>query len=370
MNRFKFSPSHARPFALSLVILVVAAACGGNSGTASPTPAAATTAVAAATATQDPWAAVLAAAKNDGKATVLTTEIPGWVDAQTAAFKQASGLDMVVAARGANGVLETRLTAEVQAGAVQTDVYEDVDRAFFAAHSDWFVDLSTAGLPNYASYPAGAKFKTYCADDKWDVSGVTYNSNLVGPNDVPKTWADLIDPKWKGKVIVSDPKPGGFYLQWALIMRGAFGPTYLQGVAALNPTFNTSSVGASQTVGSGAKSLSFLSQVDSGTDAAKAGAPIKFQLIRNPDVGSQACVGILKNAPHPAAAKVLLNYLLSADSQSAACKAGVPNVSPLNAAGCYQIPADFKMPQVNDKGVFPGMDDDALKAQAIKELGE
>jgi iron(III) transport system substrate-binding protein len=368
MNRFNICMSHARPFAFGLVILVVAAACGGNGTTAaSPTPAAATTA--AATATQDPWAAVQAAAKGTS-ATILTTEIPGWVDAQTAAFKQATGLDMVVAARGANGVLETRLTAEVQAGAVQTDVYEDVDRAFFATHSDWFLDLSTAGLPNYAGYPAGGKFKTYCADDKWDVSGVTYNTNLVGPNDVPKTWQDLVDPKWKGKVIVSDPKPGGFYMQWALIMRGAFGPQYLQAVAALNPTFNTSSVGASQTVGSGAKALSFLSQVDSGTDAAKAGAPIKFQLIRNPDVGSQACVGILKNAPHAAAAKVLLNFLLSKESQSAACNAGVPNVSPLNAAGCYQIPADFKMPQVNDKGVFPGMDDDALKAQALKDLGE
>ena len=363
----KMATSIARLFTVSLATIVVAAACGGSGSTASPSPAAST---AAATATPDPWAAVMTAAKTDGKAVLLTTEIPGWVDAQTAAFKSATGVDLSVAARGANGVLETRLTAEVQSGAVQTDVYEDVDRSFFAAHSDWFLDLSTAGLPNYANYPAGAKFKTYCADDKWDVSGVTYNTNLVGASDVPQTWKDLIDPKWKGKVIVSDPKPGGYYLQWALIMRQAFGPSYLQGVAALNPTFMSSSVGAAQTVGSGAKALSFLSQVDSGTDVQKAGAPIKFQLLRNPDVGSQACVGILKNAPHAAAAKVLLNFLISADSQAAACKAGVPNVSPVNASGCYQIPTDFKMPQFNDKGIYPGMDDDALKAQAIKELGE
>jgi iron(III) transport system substrate-binding protein len=360
-------PSYVRGVALTLVITLLGA-CGG-SGAASPAPTVAATSTVAATATADAWAEVMAAAKKEGTSTSLFTETPGWIEAQQNLFKQQTGLEMAVAARGANGVLETRLTAEVGAGAIQTDVYEDVDRSFYAAHLDWFVDLSKAGLPNYASYTEKGKWKNVCIDVKWSVSGYTYNTNLVSEADAPKTWQDLVNPKFKGQVVLSDPKPGGYYMQWALIMRNAFGPTYLQQVAALNPTLMSSSVGAAQQVGAGAKMLSFLSQVDSGSDVAKAGAPVKFRILRNPDVGSQACVGILKNSPHPATAKVLLNFLMTPDSQSAPCKAGIPNVSPIKAPGCFEVPADWVPPTLTDKGTYQGMDDEALKAQALKELG-
>lgn len=338
------------------------------SACSSSTPAATATGGAGASASSG-WDAIVAAAQKEGSANILTTEIPGWVDAETSAFKSTAGLTMNTLARGANGVLETRLTSEVQANAIQTDVYEDVDRSFFVQHADWFVDLSAANLPNYAAYPQAAKWKAICVDDKWDVSGVTYNTNLVTGSDIPQTWQDLTNPKWAGKVVLSDPSPGGFYLQWAVDMQQNFGDDYLKKIAQLHPTLQASSVAAAQDVASGAAALSFLSQVDSGSDVKAKGGPIGFQILRNPDVGSQACVGILKGSPHPNAAKVLLNFLMSADSQSAACKAGVPNVSPLNATGCFQVPAGWKPPQVNDQGVFPGMDNATLKTQVLQDLG-
>jgi iron(III) transport system substrate-binding protein len=367
-------PGRPRSLQLAGVIFVALLVAACSSG-ASPTPTAAPSATPAPTASTAPsastsaWDAVVAAAKQEGQVGLLTTEIPAWITYQQTAFQSATGVTLNLLARGANGVLETRLTSEVQANAVQTDVYEDVSRQFFYQHSDWFIDLSTAGLPNYANYPAGAKFNSVCVDDKWDVSGVTYNTNLVQGADIPKTWQDLVNPKWKGKVVLSDPSPGGFYLQWALIMRAAFGPSYLQAVAALDPSLQTSSVAAAQQVASGAKALSFLSQVDSGSDIKSKGAPIDFQLLPNPYVGSQACVGIPKSAPHPNAAKVLLNFLMSATSQGGACAAGVPNVSPINAPGCYQLPADFQMPQLNAQGIYPGMDNTTLQNQALTELG-
>ena len=58
-----------------------------------------------------------------------------------------------------------------------------------------------------------------------------------------------------------------------------------------------------------------------------------------------------------------------AQSQSAPCEAGIPNVSPIAAPGCYEVPADFTPPTMTEGGFYPGMDDDALKAQALQELG-
>ena len=173
-----------------------------------------------------------------------------------------------------------------QANAILTDVYEDVSRQFFTDHADWFVDLSTTGMPNWAKYPDAGKWKNVCADVKWSISGVTYNTQLVTGADIPKTWQDLVNIKWKDKVVLSDPTPGGYYMQWSLMMREKFGVDFLKAVAALNVTLSASSVSAAQQVGSGAKALSFLSQVDSGADVAKAGAPIKFLVIPNPYLGS------------------------------------------------------------------------------------
>ena len=321
------------------------------------------------TANSDAWNRTLVAAKTEGSASVLVTEVPGWIETQQNLFKAQTGLTMNLLARGANAVLQTRLTAEVQAKAVLTDVYEDVSRQFFNDNLDWFVDLSKAGLPNWEKYPEAARFKNVCADVKWSISGVTYNTNIVTSDIVPKTWQDLAHPRWKDRVVLSDPTPGGYYMQWALMMREKFGPDYLKAVAALNATPMTSSVGAAQQVASGAKALSFLSQVDSGSDVKAQGGPVAFAIIANPYVGSKACVGIPKAAPHLNAAKVLVNFLMSAESQSAPCRKNIPNVSPIRAPGCYETPADFQPPPVNDKGIYPGMDDEALKAQALKELG-
>src|SRR5262245_21021986 len=110
----------------------------------------------------DDWARITTAAKGEGSASVLITEVPGWIETQQNLFKTQTGLTMNLLARGANSVLETRLAAEVEAKAVLTDVYEDVSRQFFNDNLDWFVDLSKAGLPNWDKYPAAAKFKHVC----------------------------------------------------------------------------------------------------------------------------------------------------------------------------------------------------------------
>ena len=354
------------------IAAMLVAACGAAATpvpTAAPTAAPTTAATAAPSPTADPWAAIVAKAKTQPSADALFTEVPGWIETQQNLLKSTTGTTMNLLARGANGVLETRLTAEVQANAILTDVYEDVSRAFFVEHLDWFVDLSTTGMPNWAKYPEAGKWKNVCADVKWSISGVTYNTQLVTGADIPKTWQDLVNIKWKDKVVLSDPTPGGYYTQWSLMMREKFGVDFLKSIAALNVTLSASSVSAAQQVGSGAKALSYLSQVDSGADVAKQGAPIKFLVIPNPYLGSKACVGVLKKGPHPEAGLVALNFLMSPESQSAPCNTGILNVSPVRAPGCYEAPADFAPPQVNDKGIYPGMDDQALINDTLVQMG-
>jgi iron(III) transport system substrate-binding protein len=304
-----------------------------------------------------------------GQVTLITTETPAWQTAITAELKKQTGVSLKVAASGANGVMETRLNAELQAGAVQTDVYEDIDRKYLADHASDFVDLSTAGLSNYASYPKDYTWKNICVDHKISVSGLVYNTSLVPADQVPKTWEDLLKPYWKGKIILSDPKAGSYYLYWALLMQKQFGDSYLKGIAAQKPALAESSVTAAQQVSAGAYQVSVLSQADSSSALVAQGAPLKFVLLTDPDIGSSACVGILKKAPHMEQAKAFLNFLMTPDAQSSACKAGVTVASPVNAPGCIQLPDGWAIGPKTSEGAYPDIDNTALTSQVLKDLG-
>ncbi|MEZ3158926.1 extracellular solute-binding protein [Microbacterium sp. BWT-B31] len=316
------------------------------------------------------WDAIVAAAEEEGQANALVTDTPAWQEIQTAMFKENTGLTMNIAASGPNADLETRVLAEIKSGNVQTDLMQDTDRGFYTKNADQFVDLSTLDLPNWDSYPESAKWQNLCVNSKMGVSGITYNTDLVPEDMVPDSWEDLTDPFWKDKIVLSNPQPGGYYMQWALMMREAFGDDFLEAIAAQNPTLDNSSVAAAEKVASGAALISFMSQADSAAGLIAKGAPLKFKLMRGPDIGSNVCVGILKDGPNPNAAAVLLNHLMSEESQSTPCKAGLAVVSPVDAEGCYEVPEDFEYPTLDaETGQYPGLDDEALKAEVLGLLG-
>ena len=50
-----------------------------------------------------------------------------------------------------------------------------------------------------------------------------YNSNLVTPQEAPKTWTDLLDPKWRGRIAISPPWLGGPTLVWAYFLKDNLG---------------------------------------------------------------------------------------------------------------------------------------------------
>jgi iron(III) transport system substrate-binding protein len=316
------------------------------------------------------WDAVVEAAQAEGGAVALVTDPPAWQDVQTALYNETTGLSFSVAQSGAGADLETRLLAEIESGNIQTDILNDTDLGFYTNHKDDFVDLSTLGMPNYESYPEEAKWQDLCVIYKRSVSGITYNTDLVDEADVPDTWEDLLDPMWKGKIILSNPAPGGYYLQWALQMQDNFGDDFLTGLADQEPSLNNSSVAAAEQVASGAQLISVLSQGDSASGLIANGAPLAFKIIREPDMGANVCFGIPKDAPHPNSAAVLLNFLLSAESQSAPCMEGLVNVSPAGGEGCFELPDGFTYPELDPAtGRYAGIGDEERKAEVLALLG-
>jgi iron(III) transport system substrate-binding protein len=343
-------------------LTVALAACGGDDADSTGAPATDTSA-------SPEWAAAIETAKTEGKATLYTTEVPAWIDVQTKGLKDAYGLDLELGVRGGSGVIEERLSAEMRAGTTPPDLFSVIDRDYFTTNKDWFVNLKEAGLPNYDSYPADAKWQDLCVANKISVSGILYNTSLVPADKAPKAWSDLLDPYWKGKIMLVDPRASNTNMGWAVQMQKAYGMQFLEGIRGQAPALTNSTAPAAEQVAAGAYQVTFLSQTDSSSALRAKGAPLKFVIPEGPTLGTPGCVGILKNGAHQAAAKVLLSYLLSPESQSAACAAGLELQSPIAANGCYAVPDGWKPTPVEADGRIEGTGDQALRQNILDALG-
>ncbi len=62
----------------------------------------------------------------------------------------------------------------------------------------------TQGLPPGAKSPSGAWVAMFRTPEI-----IMYNSKKVAAADVPQTWDGLLDPKWKGKIVIRDVRPSG-----------------------------------------------------------------------------------------------------------------------------------------------------------------
>jgi iron(III) transport system substrate-binding protein len=94
---------------------------------------------------------------------------------------------------------QTRAVAEARANRISFDVI-DTGRNYVAFKEAGFLTdntqlLQEAGIPVEQQYEG-----TYAPE--WTVYGATYNTNLVSKSDLPRRWADFLDPKWRGKLAV------------------------------------------------------------------------------------------------------------------------------------------------------------------------
>ena len=140
-----------------------------------------------------------------------------------------------------------------------------------------------------------------------------YNSSLVTPRDAPKSWEDLLQPKWKGKVGVTTATHH--------LGRLAFGPwgeekttAYVKALAQQNPVVGE--LGPTYTRLQLGEILVALSLTDSYIHVAKqTGAPISEAVDVQPVVAPSYHIGALKGAQHPNAAHLFAVFMTMPESQ-------------------------------------------------------
>jgi iron(III) transport system substrate-binding protein len=205
-----------------------------------------------------------------------------------------------------------RLIQDLKNNAPQCDVFSTTDISHMPAL------MQKKALANYTPENAAAlapAFKGLGQDGYWypnhsTLMMIIYSTKNVKPEEAPKNWPDLLDPRWKGKVAFGHPAFSGYVGVWTVQMRKLYGWDYFEKLAKNNPRVGRSGNDPITLLNAG-ECVAGLGPLATTLLSAEKGNPIA---LRYPTDGSLLCIGpsaVLARAPHPNAARLFQNWLLS-----------------------------------------------------------
>lgn len=142
--------------------------------------------------------------------------------------------------------------------------------------------------------------------------GLIYNTSKVKPEDAPRSWNDLVDPKWRGLASVGHPGFSGFVGAWAVEMKNLYGDGWFKKLAANKPQVGRSIIDTVTTLTSGERAVA-AGPVNLAAMSAAKGNPLAVVAPAEGPVLMVSPSAILGNAPHPNAAKLFMEFLIGSE---------------------------------------------------------
>ncbi len=255
----------------------------------------------------------LAEGRKEGKVVWYTGAASTTAQSVASRFEEAyPGIKVEVQRAGSERIFQ-RLMQEAGAGIKNADVFNSSD----VGH---YVLLTKKGaLAKYT--PAGAdRFPDAFRDPEGIVFGwrafpvvMSYNTKLVPSDQAPKTWKDLLDPKWKGKLVTAHPGYSGSIATYVLALVNLYGWDYFKELAKNKPHITQSIHDPAQVVASGERMVGANGAEYFLYQQRKKGNPIG---IVYPQDGMPLVVtptAITSFAPHPTAARLFTDFIFTKD---------------------------------------------------------
>jgi iron(III) transport system substrate-binding protein len=267
---------------------------------------------------------MIAQAKEEGELVIIgshgeafATEQKGFLE--TYPFLTVKGLDQ-------NTVKTVnRVVMESKAGRVTTDVVEVSDEGMYALAGEGVLQMPLAELPHVKDFdpkmqPSSGLFVTWTLNPR---PLAIYNTELVSPEEVPKSYEEVTDPRWKGRTIVSasgEEQPAVFAWLWRkdgkLNWERSF--AWWTKIFEHEPLITNGYRAGAEQVAAGHKGVFWLTPPGPSSRLFFEGAPVKLQFMNpNPAIGNR-CMAVVKGSSHPAAAWLFMDYFTSPKGQSEA----------------------------------------------------
>ena len=258
---------------------------------------------------------IVAAAKKEGTLTLYTTIAEKDLPVILKPFEQKYGIKVNVWRAGTDKVLQ-RTIAETAAKKYDVDAVHfgapemealSREKILQAVSSPVHKDLMPGAVPGHREW----------ASTILSVWVQAYNTNAVKKSELPKTYQDLLDPKWKGKLGIESKNDDWF----ATVVHQLGGEE--KGLAFFRELVAKNGISPRQghtllnnMVVSGEVPLALTLYNYMPEQSKKKGAPIDWFAIE-PAIARANAIGVARRAPHPNAALLFYEYLLGPDGQAA-----------------------------------------------------
>ena len=194
-------------------------------------------------------------------------------------------------------------------------------------------------------YPRGFKDEKYWTATYYNPYVVLYNTKLVAGQNLPKRYDDLLSPFWKNKMILEKDKVDWFTAMLHILGREK-GVKYMRELSRQNPMLRIGQTLITQLVAAGEIALQINANAVSVNRLKQKGAPIDW-VAPGPLPGLMVGVGLISQAPHSAAARLLIDFLLSKEGQQLYQSAGrlvarsdLPQDESIKVRGAQIVPVD------------------------------
>src|ERR1700733_1205629 len=225
------------------------------------------------------------------------------------------GISVRVERSGAERIFQ-RIAQEQGSGIHAVDVANSTDVSHYLEwkKNGWLAPYLPEDVVKYFpadQFDSEGMYATSCA---W-LEAIGYNTNLVKPEDAPKSYADLLDPKWQGKIVKGHPGYSGAIMTATFVLSRELGWPYLEKLAQQKVMQVQSAADPPKKVLLGERAI-----MADGNDynlvlLKDQGKPVE---VVYPTEGSPLIIvpiGVFEKAPNPNAARLFQSFFFSAETQ-------------------------------------------------------
>jgi iron(III) transport system substrate-binding protein len=250
-------------------------------------------------------------AKQEGTVVLYTSLAPTESKPLAEAFEKKYGIKVELWRALSDKVVQRAIT-EAQARKNAVDVIETNgpememiarEKVLAEFHSPHIGDLPPAAIPAHRSW----------FPDRMNFFVVAYNTAKVQRAEIPATYEGFLDPKWKGRIGIEATDA-----EWMATLIKTWGPDkgmdYFRKLAAMRPDVRKGHVLLAELIAAGEVPVGLTVYNSNVESLKKRGAPIDFVPVQ-PVAARPQGIGIARNAPHPHAALLFADFVLSPEGQ-------------------------------------------------------
>lgn len=288
-------------------------------------------------------------AKYSGKVMLYSSMQEAQLQAVEEAFEKAyPGIDMEYYFASGGKVL-TKMTTEAQGGQIAADV------VWLGDPCDYEGFKANGWLEKYSSPEEAHIAKAYIDKDGYYTAGrlvtmgIAWNTTLVKDSEAPKEWKDLLDPKWKNQIIMTDPDQASTTKYWmtAMMQSEKYGKDFFQKLHDNGTQLESGTTATHNRVADGSYKVGICLDYVSA-NLIKEGSPMKFHFTTSDVCTMTSPVALIKGCANSENGKHLIDFLLSKEGQEVLVEQNLVSVRDdvkmdidTSAIAAVNMPVDF-----------------------------